>query len=161
MLNMMSVTKPSFHKKFATRSTVMAFGTFDHFHAGHESYLKQARELGDRFIVIIARDETVKNIKGRKPDHTERQRRDAVKASGLADQVVVGNSGDKYEVLRKYKPNVIALGYDQFTFTFRLGKFLIDNKMNVQVIRLQAYQPLVYKTSLIRNQLLTKTYAES
>lgn len=133
-----------------SQKTVMAFGTFDRFHAGHESYLQQARQLGDRLIVVIARDETVKKIKGHSADHTERQRRDAVKASGVADVVILGNAGDKYEVLRKYKPDVIALGYDQFAFTFRLGKFLIDQKIDAKIVRLQAYQPLVYKTSLIR-----------
>lgn len=130
---------------------VMAFGTFDHFHAGHESYLKQAKALGDSLFVIIARDKTVARIKGRRPGDPEKKRLAAVKASGLAEKVVLGEHGDKYDVLRKYKPDVIALGYDQFTFTFRLEKFLIDHKMNTKVIRLNPYRPKVYKTSLLRD----------
>ncbi len=130
---------------------VMAFGTFDHFHAGHESYLKQAKALGDYLIVIIARDETVKRIKSHTPDHNEKARLAAVKASGLAEKVVLGSEGDKYAVLKKYKPNVIALGYDQFTFTFRLEKFLIDNTMDAKIVRMNPYRPTVYKTSLIRH----------
>lgn len=129
----------------------MAFGTFDHFHAGHEAYLKQAKALGDYLIVIIARDETVKRIKGRNPDQNEKERHGVVKSCGLADKVVLGEPGDKYDVLRRYKPHVIALGYDQFTFTFRLEKFLIDQKMDTKIVRLNPYRPTVYKTSLIRN----------
>lgn len=129
---------------------VLAFGTFDRFHAGHESYLKQARALGNKLIVIIARDNTVASIKGKLPDHTERERRKAVQASGLADKVVLGEKGDKYKVLLRYKPDVIALGYDQFTFTFRLEKFLIDQKMNAKIVRMNPYRPMVYKTSIIR-----------
>lgn len=130
---------------------VIAFGTFDHFHAGHEAYLKQAKALGEYLVVIVARDTTVRQIKGRLPDHSERERVAAVKTSNLADKVVLGEKGDKYHVLRKYKPSVIALGYDQFTFTFRLEKFLIDNKMDAKIVRMNPYRPTVYKTSLIRN----------
>lgn len=132
---------------------VMTFGTFDHFHAGHEAYLKQAKALGDFLIVIIARDQTVKRIKGKLPDHNEKKRQAAVRACGMADKVALGEKGDKYTVLRRYKPNIIALGYDQFTFTFRLEKFLIDEKMDAKVVRLNPYRPKVYKTSLIRAQI--------
>ena len=130
---------------------VMAFGTFDHFHAGHESYLKQAKSLGDRLIVVIALDCTVKQIKGKYPDHNEQKRRRSVTASAIADTVILGDRKDKYKVLRRYKPDVIALGYDQFTFTFRLKKFFIDQKMNTKIVRLAPYQPALYKTSLLRN----------
>ncbi|MBI2639064.1 FAD synthase [Candidatus Peregrinibacteria bacterium] len=133
---------------------VMTFGTFDRFHAGHESYLKQAKALGDYLIVIIARDKTVARIKGRRSDYDEKKRVAAVKSSKLADKVVLGEHGDKYEVIKKYKPDVIALGYDQFTFTFRLEKFLIDHKMNTKVIRMNPYRPTEFKTSLIREKTL-------
>lgn len=129
---------------------VLAFGTFDHFHAGHESYLKQAKSLGDSLIVIISRDETVKRIKGRLPDHSEKQRLAIVKANGVADKAALGEHGDKYEVIRRFKPAVIALGYDQFTFTFQLKKFLIDEKIDAKIVRMKPYQPGVFKTSLIR-----------
>lgn len=135
----------------------MAFGTFDHFHAGHESYLKQAAALGDNLIVVVARTETVQNLKGRTPDMSEGQRVNAVKKSGYAKKVVLGNTGDKYKVLRRHKPSVIALGYDQFAFTYLLEKFLIDEGINTHIVRLSSYQPTIYKTSLIRAQQLAPT----
>lgn len=138
---------------------VMTFGTFDRFHAGHESYLKQAKALGDYLIVIIARDKTVARIKGRRPDDNEKKRAVAVKLSRLADKVALGEHGDKYEVIKKHKPDVIALGYDQFTFTFRLEKFLIDHKMNTKIVRMNSYRPTVYKTSLIRANTTPPIYA--
>lgn len=132
---------------------VIAFGTFDRFHAGHESYLKQAAALGGHLTVIIARDKTVQHIKGRPADNNENQRLEAVKASGLAEKVILGREGDKYAVLRSNKPDIIALGYDQFAFTFQLQKFLIDNKMDAKIVRLNPYRPAIYKTSLIRSTL--------
>ncbi len=128
----------------------MSFGTFDLFHAGHENYLKQARALGDYLIVIIARDETVKKIKGKMPVHNERQRLKIVKNSGIADKVILGYKGDKHKVLKKFRPDVIALGYDQFIFTQRLEKTLIDLKLDATIVRLQPYCAQMYKSSLIK-----------
>ena len=45
---------------------VILFGTFDIFHKGHKNFLEQAQEFGDYLIVVIARDKTVKKIKGKK-----------------------------------------------------------------------------------------------
>gem|GEM_PF-2920555 len=50
---------------------VLTFGTFDHLHPGHESYLIQAKAYGDELITIVALDETVKRIKGKLPDHDQ------------------------------------------------------------------------------------------
>jgi len=129
---------------------VLAFGTFDHFHAGHESYLKQAQELGSYLIVVVARDETVKKIKGDFPDQTEKERQAAIKKMRIADKVVIGNSTDKYEVIKKFKPDVIALGYDQFAFTFKLRKYLIDHRYSSKIVRLKSYKPEVFKSSLLK-----------
>lgn len=132
---------------------VMAFGTFDLFHAGHENYLKQAASLGDMLIVVIARDQTVKKIKGHQPEQNERQRLKLVKKSGIADKVILGYLDDKHKVLRKFRPDVIALGYDQFVFTQRLEKTLIDLKLNATIHRLKPYQAQIYKSSLIKKNL--------
>lgn len=129
---------------------VITFGTFDHFHAGHESYLSQAKSLGDYLIVVVARDATVRRIKGKKPTHSERERVAAVKEGKLANKVLLGGKTDKYEVIRKFKPNIIALGYDQFAFTFGLNKYIIDNKLDTKIVRLKSYKPNMYKTSIIK-----------
>jgi len=133
---------------------VMAFGTFDLFHAGHESYLKQAKVLGDYLIVIIARDETVQKIKGNPPLHNEQERLKSVKMTGIADKVILGYKNDKYKVLKKLRPDVIALGYDQFVFTQRLEKTLIDLKLNADIVRLTPYLPQIYKSSLLKKNLI-------
>ncbi len=131
---------------------VMTFGTFDCFHLGHEAYLRQAKALGDELVVVIARDATVKKIKQKNPEWDEKKRKKAVEASGIPDKVVLGNPGDKYEALRKFRPSVIALGYDQFVFTYRLGKFLIDEKIDAKIVRLNPFRPELYKTSHLQAQ---------
>ncbi len=132
------------------QTTVMAFGTFDNIHAGHENYLQQAKKLGNYLMVIIARDETVKKVKGHTPTMNERERVKAMKALGIADKVILGYKDDKHKVLKKFRPNVIALGYDQFVFTQRLEKTLIDLKLDATIHRLDPYFPQVYKSSLLK-----------
>lgn len=131
----------------------MAFGTFDYLHAGHEHYLKEARELGDELIVVIARDRTAESIRGKRPDHSERKRAAKLKALPHVTKVILGDLEDKYRVIRKHKPHVIALGYDQFVFTQQLNRTIIDLKLDTVVTRLAAYKPEMYKSSLIKRSL--------
>ena len=108
------------------KKLVMVFGTFDYLHAGHENLFSQARELGDEIIAIIARDKTVKTIKGFTPDHNEKERMKTLEETSWADKVVLGDIKDKTKVIKNYKPDIIALGYDQFAFTYLLDKMIIE-----------------------------------
>lgn len=135
-----------------TQKIVMVFGTFDVFHAGHEHFLMQARALGDYLIAVVARDNTVKNVKSEYPQNPEKKRASTVRETGIADKVVLGYNDDKYRVIKKFKPNVIALGYDQFVFTYKLNKMIIDESMDTEIIRLDPYKPGIYKSTLLKLQ---------
>lgn len=141
---------PQSAKNPGEKVTVMAFGTFDYFHAGHEDYLKQAKALGDELVVVVARDETVKRVKNQKPHHAERRRLREVAACKHVDKALLGHADDKYRVIRKVKPDILALGYDQFVFTYGLKQLFIKEKMNTQIIRLNAFEPNTFKSSLIK-----------
>lgn len=130
----------------------MAFGTFDYLHAGHESYLKSASELGDELVVVVARERTAQSIRGYAPDHTEKERLNAVKALPFVTKAVLGEHEDKYRVIRKYKPDIIALGYDQFVFTQQLNKILIEARLNTKIVRLEPYEPQIFKSSILREE---------
>lgn len=135
---------------------VMAFGTFDYLHAGHESYLKKARELGDELWVVIARDRTAHNIRGKAPTHSEKERMKTVQALPYVTKAILGNPDDKYKVIRKIRPHIIALGYDQQVFTQQLPKVLIDMQWDAEIVRLEPYHPQIYKSSLIKQRLETE-----
>jgi FAD synthetase len=134
------------------KKVVMAFGTFDFFHAGHEYFLKQAKELGDYLIVVISRDRTVQQIKGKTAVNSEHKRLKTIRETSIADKVILGYHDDKHKVIRKYRPDIITLGYDQFVFTQKLKKTLIDLQLNTVIKRLDAHFPLVYKSSILRNK---------
>ncbi len=71
------------------QTTVMTFGTFDIFHPGHAYYLSQAARLGERLITVVARDTTVLAIKGKMPRENEHRRREGVRESAIAHEVVL------------------------------------------------------------------------
>ncbi|MFA6305759.1 MAG: adenylyltransferase/cytidyltransferase family protein [Candidatus Gracilibacteria bacterium] len=136
-----------------TKKLVMVFGTFDYLHAGHENLFSQARELGDEIIAIIARDKTVKTIKGESPDHDEKDRMKTLQETSWADKVVLGDSKDKTKVIKNYKPDIVALGYDQFAFTYLLDKMIIELNLETKIVRLKPYRPDMYKSSIIKYNL--------
>lgn len=131
----------------------MAFGTFDYFHAGHEDYLRQAKGLGDQLIVVVARDETVRKVKGHAAGLNEKKRLRDVSACPHVDKAVLGYPDDKYYVIKKFKPHVLALGYDQFAFTYGLEKYFIQENLDIEIQRLDAFEPQTFKSSLIRRAL--------
>jgi FAD synthetase len=129
---------------------VLVFGTFDIFHKGHLHFLGQAKKHGNILTVVVARDRTVREVKGKLPKNKEKDRLKKIKASEIADRVVLGSLGDKYKVIKNIRPDVICLGYDQRAYVDKLAEKLFALGMkNVRIERLKAYQPKKYKSSLI------------
>ena len=129
--------------------TVMVFGTFDLLHPGHVNFLQQAKKYG-RLTLIIARDKTVKRLKGKLPQHSEKQRLKATKGLELAAKVMLGSLTDKYAAIKKYQPDIICLGYDQIYFTDQLKDEIKKIKLKTKIIRLKPYRTNKYKTSIIK-----------
>lgn len=132
---------------------VLVTGTFDVLHKGHLNFFRQAREYGDELVVVVARDATVKKIKGKAPFYSEEERLKAVKDSGFADKVVLGNLDDKYRVLEEEQPDVVCLGYDQSAFTGSLESELSERGVDARIVRLEAYKPEIYKSSKLKENI--------
>ena len=133
-------------------SLVMAFGTFDLLHPGHKYFLRMAKNHGGCLIIVIARDRTVKEVKGRMPYHGEKQRQRAVKGQNIADKVILGSLTDNYAAIKKYRPKIIVLGYDQTNFTHQLRAGLNKLKLKTKIIRLKPFRARKYKTSILKHE---------
>jgi FAD synthetase len=129
---------------------IMVFGTFDIFHPGHRSFLRQAKKLGDYLIVVVARDKTVGITKKQEPKNKEATRVKIIKDSRLADKVILGGLGNKYAVIKKHRPDIICLGYDQKYFVKGLKKKLDNFGLKNNIIRLKPYKPGRYKSSRLK-----------
>jgi len=127
--------------------TIVVAGTFDILHPGHINFFEQAKKHGDRLIVIIARDATVKKIKGKLPKNKENDRLKKVQNQELVDRAILGQLQDPIQTVANLKPDVLALGYDQRTFTERLKAELGKRGCYPKIVRLKPYRPNKYKSS--------------
>ena len=120
--------------------TVLAFGSFDIVHPGHLSYLESARKLGSRLIVIVARDSSIRMLKHRDPVFSERERVRLIGALKPVDLAVLGNriKGKEgiYRILKRFRPDVIALGYDQQVDVDGLKGKLKEYGIDARVVRI-------------------------
>lgn len=88
-------------------------GVFDILHQGHFKLLKEARELGDKLIVGINSDSSVKRLKGKsRPINNELKRMAQLDALPWVDQVIVFNDDTPYELIKQLNPNLIVKGGD-------------------------------------------------
>lgn len=92
---------------------VMTNGCFDILHPGHVSYLENARKLGDRLIVAVNTDESVKRLKGERRPINELDARMAVLA-GLAsvDWVVPFCEDTPQRLIGEILPDLLVKGGD-------------------------------------------------
>ncbi len=117
---------------------VLATGTFDILHPGHLLYLSEAKALGDELYVIVARDSMIKHKP--KPIVAEGQRLAMVQALRIADKAMLGSETDMFEPLREIRPDIIALGKNQFFNEKELEAQLKSHGINAKVVRIQSFE---------------------
>ena len=132
---------------------VMTGGVFDILHVGHLATLEAAKELGDVLVVVVARDETVKRLKGREPLNREEDRLKLVSALKPVDKAILGDPEDFLKVVELIGPDVIALGYDQRHDEKELRRVLAERGLRADIVRLNIHVPGV-KSSKILARLL-------
>ncbi|HSX50252.1 MAG TPA: bifunctional D-glycero-beta-D-manno-heptose-7-phosphate kinase/D-glycero-beta-D-manno-heptose 1-phosphate adenylyltransferase HldE [Cellvibrio sp.] len=92
---------------------VFTNGCFDIIHAGHVGYLEEARKQGDRLVLAVNSDESIRRLKGSGRPINPLDRRMAVLA-GLesVDWVVFFDEDTPERLLRRIKPDVLVKGGD-------------------------------------------------
>ena len=101
------------HARNLGERVVMTNGVFDILHAGHVSYLEQARKLGNRLIVAVNDDASVKRLKGAKrPVNTLANRMRVLAALGCVDWVVPFSEDTPERLICKILPDVLVKGGD-------------------------------------------------
>lgn len=92
---------------------VMTNGCFDILHAGHVTYLQQARALGDRLIVAVNTDDSVRKLKGAgRPVNTLERRMAVLAALGCVDWVVPFAEDTPQRLICAVAPDVLVKGGD-------------------------------------------------
>ena len=148
-------------EKSGKRKVVLASGVFDLLHLGHVRFLEEAKKAGGKnaeLIVIIARDSTVENRKGRKPIMSENQRRALVESLKVVDEAVLGfEKFDLGDVIERIKPDVVALGYDQTEVEKATKQYVSNHKLNIRVVRIGKFEEdELDSSSKIRQKIVAK-----
>ncbi len=92
---------------------VMTNGCFDILHVGHVTYLQEARKLGDRLIVAVNTDESVRKLKGpTRPVNTMANRMKMLEALSCVDWVVDFSEDTPERLICAVKPDLLVKGGD-------------------------------------------------
>ena len=103
--------------KAAGLSVVFTNGCFDILHAGHVRYLAASRQLGDRLIVGLNSDRSVKSFKGAdRPINCQDDRAEVLAALAAVDHVVIFDDRTAEGLVAEIKPDIYVKGGD-----YRLG----------------------------------------
>lgn len=92
---------------------VITYGTYDLLHQGHINLLRRAKALGEWLIVGVTNDSFDRDRGKLNVHNNVLERVDAVKATGLADQIIIEDYvGQKIDDIQKYDVDIFAIGSD-------------------------------------------------
>ncbi|MDC3077129.1 adenylyltransferase/cytidyltransferase family protein [Flavobacteriales bacterium] len=113
--------------------TVAISGYFDPIHVGHLEYIKEARKLGDKLIVIVNNNHQCVLKKG-KPFMDENDRVLITSSLKDVDDVFLSIDKDKTvcKSLEQIKPDIFANGGDRKNY--EIPESTICKKYNIQII---------------------------
>jgi D-beta-D-heptose 7-phosphate kinase / D-beta-D-heptose 1-phosphate adenosyltransferase len=92
---------------------VFTNGCFDLLHRGHVEYLKKSKELGDKLIVGINSDRSVKRLKGAdRPLTRQEDRKELLENLKFVDEVIIFDEDTPYKLIQELRPDIITKGGD-------------------------------------------------
>ncbi len=131
----------------------MVFGTFDGLHEGHRAFFKEARSHGDYLIAVIAQNSIVERLKGKRPMLNEAARIEELQKEDGVDEVAIGDMElGTWEIVKKHRPDVIALGYDQDAMRRNLESHLQEFDWHPKLVIMGAFEPSKYKSTLLNGR---------
>lgn len=130
--------------------TVCVSGYFNPVHKGHIRYLKEAKKLGMRLIVIVNNDKQVK-IKGSKPFMGQEERLEIVSAIKYVDEALIAIDEDAtvIQTLKLVKPDIFAKGGDR-TLDNIPEKEICD-KLGIKIVEMVGGGKVQSSSKLIKN----------
>lgn len=114
---------------------VFTNGCFDLLHMGHIDYLCKAADLGDRLVIGVNTDASVRKLKGASRPIIHQDTR-LIKLAALAfvDAVILFDEETPLELISVLKPHVLAKGGDYTTETIVGAREVLARNGRVEVI---------------------------
>lgn len=132
---------------------VLTNGCFDLLHAGHVSYLSQAKKLGDRLCVLVNDDASVRALKGAgRPVNPLQRRMEVLAALETVDWVVPFSESTPERLISIALPDVLVKGGDYKIEDIAGAKAVLANGGEVKVL---GFEDGCSTTHMIQNILET------
>jgi D-beta-D-heptose 7-phosphate kinase/D-beta-D-heptose 1-phosphate adenosyltransferase len=113
---------------------VFTNGCFDLLHPGHLKILREAKEMGDKLLVAVNSDASVKRLKGEKrPVMSQQARVEMLAAIDAVDFVAVFEEDTPLEAIKACRPNVLVKGGD-YPIDQIVGADIVDDVRNVPLV---------------------------
>jgi rfaE bifunctional protein nucleotidyltransferase chain/domain len=123
--------------KSDSKKVVFTNGVFDLLHLGHITYLSKAAELGDKLIIGLNTDASVKRLKGEsRPVNDQNNRAALLAALFFVDAVILFEEDTPRELITKLMPDVLIKGADYTIENIAGAKEVLANGGEVKTISL-------------------------
>jgi len=123
--------------KSENKTIVFTNGCFDILHKGHIEYLAQAKSLGDKLIIGLNSDKSVKGLKGDQRPVNDQVARALLLASMIfTDAVVIFDEDTPENIIKLYSPDILVKGGDYKSNEIAGADFVINNGGKVKIIPL-------------------------
>jgi len=120
------------HKKI-----VFTNGCFDILHLGHIDYLEKARAKGDKLILGLNSDSSIKILKGEnRPINNEEFRGRMLAALSFIDALVIFDEQTPLKLIETVKPDILVKGNDYLTENIVGAEFVLKNGGSVETVEL-------------------------
>lgn len=140
---------------------VITYGTYDFLHEGHIRLLKRAKELGDYLIVGITADGFDKARGKINVQQSLMERIEAVKKTGLANQIIIEEyDGQKIDDIKKYDVDIFTVGSDwigKFDYLNEFCKVIyLDRTKGISSSEIRANKQIIRIGLVGETSILTK-----
>ena len=109
------------------QKVVFTNGCFDVLHYGHVCYLADAKELGDKLVVGLNSDASVRRLKGEtRPINGQKERATLLAALNCIDAVVVFDEDTPENLIKNIRPDFLVKGGD-YTFETIVGADFVSS----------------------------------
>ncbi len=132
------IEKISEHKP---NNIVFTNGCFDILHTGHIELLKFSKRLGDKLIVAINSDDSVRKLKGNdRPINSQDDRKALLESINFVDEVIIFDSESPKQIREQINPNIVVRG-GEFTADEIRERDNIPSEIDIKIF------PLVHNRS--------------
>lgn len=98
--------------RFKQEVVVFTNGCFDILHAGHIDYLEKARALGNRLLVGLNTDASVRRLKTGRPVQDEQARARLLASLEFVDAVMLFDEDTPLNLIQAVRPHILVKGKD-------------------------------------------------